>query len=627
MNYSLSIAKFALLSLMVGITVQAMEPVEPIDTKQRPRVTLSLQETIAPAPTPSTSKYYLSLISNDNKRFWIAPEVVAKYKKLQELYTNLDDNKYIRTNLDGVTLHLFKDLIDASSEQKELQPIISDFGSRKNLTLAQCAALLRESTKLQLPLIAQETAGHIYDTQSEFGLKEFQDLGSLDLAYCKLMAIQTGDRVFIMPEATAKVCPYLQTMLDSSLHESKSRILKVTQHSTSTIRFIKKIIESLYQHTTIEKNTFDQIKPLLEQSAQEFQDLSVEAIGLADQWQLPEVAHLLTQIILENKPAAINEVKKLMPAHYHKYIPPFKAEDAQRLKDHTLSYLGWIAKAQQDNYFDASQKALGQKLIDMVADNFDDHIREGTHAQAAPKLERLFQKPRMRSFAVALNKKLVEKNKITQDAPIVLQPYADLLCHMKFSKINAEKFVVFAKNENPQIWNVHGQHMCTLRSDLLETMNSAVAYGPNRVITASYYKGILARDENVYLKFWSIKNGWTACLKTITTPAPGRPDIRLKVLADGKVAVGIYQSIRIWNPEMNEIKFAEPAQESAILAELESPRDGTALDNEHSVMTQDFPGPCWKMVIRQSNDLLPIQEIIKKRKEQMQREQESCSIL
>lgn len=481
-----------------------------------------------PIDHPAVKKQtYLSLISTDNRRFWIAPENVAHFSKLHAFYEKLDDTKFLKTDLEGNTLHLLKDLIDAECEKKDLKEVIA---KHQHITLAQYAALTRESIKLQLPIITRTIEKHMYDAQSEFTPKEFESLGAIDFAYYKLCAIQTNDKVFILPEAIASTCPYLASMLSSSFKESQERILKLpANHTTDTIRFIKQIIECKHG------KDFAHFKPQLIQMAQEFQSLSIDAIGIADQWLMPEVAHVLAQVLLQKKPETISD----LPKYLDKYVPPFKAEDAMRLKECALSYLEWIADAHENKFFEASQEALARKLIASIAENIDDYIE-------IPSALALFKQPKMRVMTALLNAQLAEKKKIKEEAPIVIQPYSDPVCPMQLTKLSSDKFIVTSPDENPKIYSNAGKHLYTLKGGFFEKFESVVAY-PRRdiILTASYRNTIkmLAYDPLLYLKVW---NGSGTCLRTKTCYAYGHPNVTLQLLNYKKTLVKLGDRNILW---------------------------------------------------------------------------------
>ncbi len=485
---------------------------------------------------------YLSLISNDGHRFWISPEAVTQCSQSQELHQELAGNKFIRTNLNEVTLRLLKDLIDAQHQRNDLATIIENH--KEKISVADSVALMRESTKLQLPVITKAVAQHIYKTRPEFSLEEFEKLGKIDLSYAQLCALQTNDRTFILPEEVACACPYFTLMLNSSFKESRERIVRLPAiYPTTTVQFLKHVIECMYRNQIKNNQDIAKVKPTLAQMAGDFKDLCVETIALADLWQMPEVAHIFTQVLLQKKPEAI----ALISDHFHKYIPPFNAADADRLKEHALLYLEWIADAQKNNFFEKSQEELAQKLIDFIAENIDEYI-------ATANALSVFKEPKMQDMLVMLNSQLLAKNKIKEDAPIIFQPYMNPIALMALYKINNTKFAVYAANENPKIYDSTGKHLATLRLGLRERLESMAVYPKKRhIFTASYCNGFWEPDNNVYLKQWDDSGN---CIKT-KTYSVGRPKIQIQTLDKNQVLLSLDNKRMIWDVERNELREAD----------------------------------------------------------------------
>ena len=413
---------------------------------------------------------------------------------------------------------------------------------KEKISIADSVALMRESTKLQLPGITKAVAQHIYTTQPEFSLQEFEKLGKLDLRYAQLCALQTNDRVFILPQEVARTCPHLAAMLNSSFKESRERIIRLpTFYPTSTVQFIKQIIECMHRNQ-IKNHDVSKIKPTLAQMAGDFKDLCVETIAIADLWQMPELAHIFTQVLLKKKPESIS----LIPDHFHKYIPPFNADDANRLKEHALLYLEWIADAQKNNFFEKSQEELAQKLIEFIAENIDEYIATANDLS-------VFKEPKMQDMLVMLNSQLLAKKKIKEDAPIIFQPYMDPISLMALHKINNNKFVVAAANENPKIYDSTGKHLATVRLGLLERLEGLTVNPKNgHIFTASYCKGLWTPDNNLYLKQWDSVG---TCIKT--KAHSGGPLVRLQTLDKKKVLLTFKDGHMIWDVERNELREAD----------------------------------------------------------------------
>ncbi len=525
--------KQLLISLILGLVVMTACPMEPNGPRGKKHVPLSL-------------------ISADNRRFWIAAEKVAQFSKLQKIYEQLDDSKLLKTDLNEASLHLLKDLIDAKDEKQDLKRVIA---LHKNIPLERYAALLAQAKSFELPAIAQEVAGQIYDTQSEFTPTAFRHLKKkIDLAYGKLVAIHTCDTVFILPEAIASTCPYLSTMLSSSLKESRARILKVpADQSTDTIRFIKNIVEFMHPKVVAQGANFDfneSIKPELIEMAYRHQSLSVDDINVADQWLMPEVARVLAQVLLQKKPESIAG----MAPHLYHYIPHFTVEDAPRLQECALFYLEYIATMHENKFFEKSQKILAKKLIESIAENIDDYINDPYCPLA------LFQQPKMRAMTVLLNSQLIQKKKITEAAPVIFQPYSkpnvNPFGHRSLIKLEDKKFVVWAQDENPQIYSNSGKHLCTLKGDFFERVKSVSADKGRCLVTASYYESMFGDDPHLYLKVWSDDG---TLVKTKTVAAPGKPEVTLQALDSNMTLVTLGHERMLWDGYRNTLRKADIA--------------------------------------------------------------------
>ena len=454
----------------------------------------------------------LSLLSNDGERCYINVDTVSNLAPLHTRYQALAPNKFLKTNLDASSMRALKDLIDhwhrrckqpESTIIFELQQLLNGLFGIRALSIAQLTALIKETIDLQLPLITKATAWQLYKTKSEYTKKEFADLGIAQLPECTLRALATeDDRIFLLPEEIATSCPYLKTWYDSTVNELKTNNIVIQEkYSPETITLIKQLIELRYEHKILHNRESTQVQSIIEAHLDKQDHISTDAILLADQWLIPDLAHSICQYILKNSDEPTNKIITALPDD--RYAPPFKHNDTEWLVGRELAYAAAVAQAKHDNLFE-NDAEVAKESIGLIAKNFDRLVKTGA-------MEHTFNQPHMQRLSEFLKKELLQK-KLIHDK--IIETSFDSTSIKSLVNLGRDHLLAIPKK--PTTAYVINASTGSARSigDLFENVVAANKFDDQHIITASYKKTdnftrFLARNHI----YGSTNDKYTAYLK------------------------------------------------------------------------------------------------------------------
>lgn len=344
----------------------------------------------------------------------------------------------------------------------------------------------------------------------------------------KLCELVTEDgHVLRIPKEIAFSCPYLEARFSVSLYkEANNRRATVPkEYSWQTVVLVKQLLALRYEHTTIKKESSEQLRIAINAHLDNQENISTDAILLADHWLMPDIAHALTQYLLTHADTLThaNDIIAALPSSCRPYIPPFLHDNNACLEGQELTYINLLAQAARRGFIN-NEEEVAQKAITLMAQKFDRYLASGT------ALEDTMCKPNMLIFAELLKKELIQKKLIKDHA---IGSSVDSSAIKTLVDLGNNRLLATTKGRSTAyIVDTLTGRTCSTVGGFFENTVAANKYDDKHIVTASYKKSdqvsrFLARNniygsildkEVVYLRLniWNISGDEPVCVATHT---------------------------------------------------------------------------------------------------------------
>ena len=200
----------------------------------------------------------------------------------------------------------------------KVQELLNEYGQQG---VNHLSSLLKAAHTLQLELVADALRYVLCISVQNVSLDEYKQF-SVNLKGLSCYAIISSDnRVFLVARNVAELSPYLKGMFDSQMKEGQEKDVTLYGMNGLAVNTVIFLLNKFYFHklgpTPFVSNH------ILRFYLGTFQQIVPQAIVVAEEWALPQIAQLLTNYIVHNlDDSQIPQLIENLPVSCHKYIAP-----------------------------------------------------------------------------------------------------------------------------------------------------------------------------------------------------------------------------------------------------------------------------------------------------------------